>query len=63
MKDKEERQRLVEAFMIRILPNCCAAINRRCNATIFLGVDDNGRVVGILFETFELVWKGCLKLN
>ena len=52
---KEQRQRLIEVILYkRVLIYACAAINARVNMIIYLGVRDDGTVVGVEIER-ELV--------
>ena len=53
--NSEQKQKYVLTFMSRLLRNACAAINARCNMTIYFGVKDDGRVAGIFIESLELV--------
>ena len=53
--DPDQRKQLVEAFVIRICDNACAALNARTNMTLHLGVKDKGQVTGIVIEHYELV--------
>ncbi len=50
-----EWKRLVAAFTRRILENACAALNARCNMTLHLGIKDNGKIMGLLVERYDLV--------
>ena len=50
-----EWKRLVQAFMVRINDNVCAALNARTNMTLHFGVNDNGTILGIVVEEFYLV--------
>ncbi len=47
LANKEERERLAEAIVSRVAENVCAALNARCDLTIYLGITDGGRVQGI----------------
>ncbi len=53
--DEAAKQKDVKTIMDRILTNACAAINARCNMTIYLGVKDDGAITGILIENYDLV--------
>ncbi len=51
----KEGSDVVVAFMKRLAENVCAALNARQNMTVYFGVVDEGRVVGIEVEAYELV--------
>ncbi len=53
--DEAAKQQDVKTLMGRILTNACAAINARCNMTIYLGIQDDGTIRGILIESLDLV--------
>ncbi len=52
---REKWKLLVKAFVKRVMENACAALNGRCNMTIHFGVKDDGNVLGILVERYDIV--------
>ena len=53
--DDDQRDMLIKGFIYKVLEYACSALNARTNFTLYFGVDDNGRVTGIKFESYELV--------
>ncbi len=53
--DPVEREKLIKGFIYVILEYACAALNARTNMTLYMGVDDDGRVTGIEVESLDLV--------
>ena len=58
-EDSEEQRRKRKAIMDKILGKVlepiCAALNSRCNTTIYMGVTDGGQIKGLLMETMRMV--------
>ncbi len=54
-KSKEKRQLDERTFMKSVNNVACGSINARCNMVLHCGVRDNGVVVGIEFESMDLV--------
>ena len=55
MANREEREEIDRAFVRRIAENVCAAANARQNMTIYFGISNDGRVVGVHIESLDLV--------
>ncbi len=53
--DPKQLDILLRGMAGKILEYGCAALNARTNFTLYMGVDDDGRVTGIQFESYELV--------
>ena len=48
LDDKEQKQQLIKVLLYkRVLVYACAAINARVNMVIYLGVQDDGTIVGV----------------
>ncbi len=55
LRDPEERKIIARGFVDNIVEYACAALNARCNFTLYFGVDNRGRVTGIEVESYDLV--------
>ena len=59
LTDKAKKSEFIRVFVIdRVIKYACAAINARVNMVLYFGVADDGRVVGVKVESFELVIRG-----
>ncbi len=56
--DPEELDILTKGFIGKIVEYACAALNARCNLTLYMGVNNDGIVTGIEVEDYELVSYG-----
>ena len=54
-KNEQEKAKLIEAFIKRVVENACAALNARTKMTIYFGVQDNGLITGVRIEDIILV--------
>ena len=59
-EDAEKWDFLVMGVASKILEYGCSALNARTNLTLYMGVNDNGLVTGIKFESYELVSENVL---
>ncbi len=50
-----EKEILIKGFVWKILEYACAALNARTNLTLYMGVNDEGKVTGIEVESYEQV--------
>ncbi len=55
--DPKQLDFLLKGLAGNVLQYACAALNARTNFTLYMGVNDDGLVTGIQFESYELVSK------
>ena len=59
LKNKKERARIVKAFVYeRVLEYACAAINNGVNLILYLGVRNDGTIVGVEIDREMVSHKG-----
>ena len=54
-RDKRQLEILTRGFVDKVMEYACAALNARCNFTLYMGVDNDGIVKGIRVQSYELV--------